>query len=58
MKEKQYDVKVTRFMTYTHVKAASKKAALEKVWDDIKNGWTFGYANLEDYKAGVKVEEI
>ncbi len=36
--------------------AKDSREAKSKVWDDIKDGYTYGWDNWDDFNAGVKVE--
>ena len=44
---------------YSHIiETDSREKALQVTWDEIKDGWRFGWVDETDFKTNVKVEEV
>lgn len=53
---KEYVVRVSPYRKHV-VEAETARKALVEVWNDIKDGYRFGYRNLTDFIRRAKIEE-
>ena len=54
---KQYKVIISNSHSFV-ITARSKKDAKEQAWNDIKDGYTYGWENKDNFMQFVTVEEL
>ena len=57
METKTFRIHVGAHYTHT-IECASKEQALQMAWDEIKDGYTYGWKDKVEFKAQVFVEEV